>query len=242
MRAALLALLALTAVAQEPGRFPDVRKPAGPLPVDRPLQAGIVIVDGVFNTELIAPYDVLEHVQYALEGGAGIRVATISPDGAAVTSAEGLRIEADFSFADAPELDILVVPSAEDSTDDDLENQALLAFVKERGGRARIVLSLCWGAFVLAEAGLLDGHLATSFPHSNAVFASRYEEITVLTGPTFVHHGRFVTSQGGVPSYEAALYVVDHLYGEEIAERVGGGLVVSWPPPDYPSAGMVVVE
>jgi transcriptional regulator GlxA family with amidase domain len=47
---------------------------------------------------------------------------------------------------------------------------------------------------------------------------------------SFVHDRRAITSQGGIRSYDAAIYLVDHLFGTEVARQVGEGLLVPWPP------------
>ena len=200
------------------------------LPTYRPLVAGFVIVDGVYNTELMAPWDVFEHARHHTGGRPAIELVAISPDGAPVKTAEGLRILPDHGFADAPRLDILVVPSAEGSRDRDLENGELIDFVRERGREARFVVSLCWGAFVLAEAGLLDGRACTTFPSSYQGFAERFPEARLHVNVSFVHEGRFLTSEGGARSYLAAMYLLDLLYGEEVATGVGRGLLIPWPP------------
>ena len=72
-----------------------------------------------------------------------------------ITTFEGLRIEPDYSFEDKhlPEIDVLVVASAEHSMDSDLENETLISFVRRTGKHAKYTLSLCDGAFVLAKAG-----------------------------------------------------------------------------------------
>lgn len=200
------------------------------LPTDRPLVAGFVVVDGVYNTELMAPWDVFEHARHHTGGRPAIEVIAISPDGGAVTTAEGLRILPDHGFADAPPIDILVVPSAEGSRDRDLDNGALIDFVRRRGGEARFVMSLCWGAFVLAEAGLLDDRACTTFPSDYRRFAERFPAARLHVNVSFVHEGRFVTSEGGARSYLAAMYLVDLLYGEAVAAGIGGGLLIPWPP------------
>ncbi len=198
---------------------------------DGRLTAGFLIVDGVYNTELMAPYDVFQHTLHHAPNGRGIEVFTVSPDGGQIVSAEGLRIVPDYSFATAPPIDILVVPSAEGSRDADLENAELVQWVRDTGSRARYVMSLCWGAFVLAEAGLLEGHACTTFPGDYARFASRFPGADLRFNVSFVHdRGRF-TSQGGARSYEVAMYLVDQLFGEDVAAGVGGGLLIPWPPP-----------
>jgi len=205
--------------------------PADAPPLDRPLRAGFLIVDGVYNTELIAPFDIFHHTPFHTEPAPGIEVFTVSPDGAPVTTFEGLTLTPHYGFANVPEIDILVVPSAEGSMGRDLRNREMLDWVRQVGSRARWIVSLCDGAFVLAAAGLLDGHRCTTFPGDQDRFAETFPELELERGVSFVHHGRLLTSQGGARSYDVAIYLVHHLYGEEVARGVGRGLVLSWPPP-----------
>lgn len=213
--------------------------PAPELPADRPLRAAFLVVDGVYNSELIAPYDVLHHTVFHTDPDPGIEVFTVSPDGAAVTSFEGLRILPHHSFESAPPVDILVVPSAEHSMDTDLENEAMIEWVRKTAESARWVLSLCDGAFVLAEAGLLDGRSATTFPSDYDAFAERFPAVDLRINVSFVHDGKFLTSQGGAKSYDPAMYLVDRLYGEAVARGVGRGLLIPWPPEPQEMPGMV---
>jgi transcriptional regulator GlxA family with amidase domain len=198
------------------------------LPIDRPLRAGFLIVDGVYNSELMAPYDIFQHTIFHTDPG--IEVFTVSPDGKPVTTFEGLTLVPHFSFSDAPEIDILVVPSAVGSMDRDLENTELMDWVGRTGRQARFVVSLCDGAFVLAAAGLLDGRECTTFPGDQDRFAETFPELQLVRGVSFVHHGSVLTSEGGAKSYDVAIYLVDHLYGESVAQRVGRGLIIPWPP------------
>ena len=195
-----------------------------------PLRAGFLIVEGVYNTELVAPFDVFEHTAYHGGDQPAIETFTVSPDGQPVRTAEGLVVVPDYGFGNAPPMDILVVPSAEHSRDSDLENEGLIAWVREAGSKARLVMSLCWGSFVLAEAGLLDGHAVTTFPADYSTFSNRYPGLDVRINASFVHDGARLTSQGGIRSYDAAMYVVDRLYGDEVARGIAAGLLIDWPP------------
>ncbi len=244
--ALLLSLGTLACEAQPPGppeQAPATTGPAGDATPTEPtsaepndgapselLRAGFLIVDGVYNTELTAPFDVLDHSVYHLPEGRGIDAFTVSPDGEEITTAEGLRILPDYGFSDAPPIDILVVASAEGSRDRDLEDADLIAWVRRAGGDARYVMSLCWGAFVLAEAGLLDGAAVTTFPRDYDSFSRRFPDLDLRVNVSFVHDGRTITSQGGARSFDAAMYLVDLLYGKDVARGVGGGLLIPWPP------------
>ena len=202
------------------------------LPTDRPLNTAFLIVDGVYNTELTAPYDVFEHTDHHAQPAPGMRVFTVSPDGEPITTYEGLVIDPHYSFDDAPPIDVLVVPSAENSREADRQNVEMIEWVRRVGGEARYVMSLCWGAFILAEAGLLDGGVATTFPSDLELFAETFSGVDVEREASFVHDGKAITSHGGAKSFEASMYFVDHLYGEATAQGIGGGLLIPWPPGD----------
>jgi transcriptional regulator GlxA family with amidase domain len=238
--AALVAVLAAGLRAQTPpaaaaAAAPAAAAPAMPrvpppadLPRDRPLRAGFLVIDGVYGTELVAPYDVLQHTVFHTRPG--VEVFTVSPDGGTVRTFEGLELDARYSFADAPAIDILVVPSAEHNMDSDLGNDTLIAWLTKVGAKARYVVSLCDGAFLLAKAGLLEGRLSTTFPGDQDRFAQMFPKLELRRNVSFVHDGHAITSVGGARSFDAALYLVDHLYGEEVARGVAKGLVLSWPP------------
>jgi len=195
---------------------------------ERPLVAAFLVVDGVYNSELMAPYDVLHHTPFHTRPG--IEVYVVSPDGEGVTTFEGLRLVPHYGFQDAPPADILVVPSAEGSMTTDLDDEPLIAWVRATANRARWVISLCDGAFVLAAAGLLDGRAATTFPTDYEEFARLFPAVDLRINLSFVHDGKFLTSAGGAKSYDVAMYLVDLLYGEQVAHGVGGGLLIPWPP------------
>lgn len=209
---------------------PDWERLPAPIDMalDEPLNVGFLIVDGVYNSELVAPMDIFHHTVFHAE--AGMRVFTVSESGAPVTTFEGLEIGAHYSFDTAPSIDVLVVPSAEHSMDTDLENERLIGWVREVGDSAHFVVSLCDGAFVLAQAGLLDGFVSTTFPGDVERYEQTFPHLDVRREVSFVHDAKALTSQGGARSYDVALYLVDHLYGEKAAKAVAAGLVIPWPP------------
>ncbi|MFL6199396.1 MAG: DJ-1/PfpI family protein [Thermoanaerobaculia bacterium] len=207
---------------------PGQTGPAADLPKDRPLRAAFLVVNGVYNTELAAPYDVFHHTRFHTQPG--VEVFTVSPDGKPVTTFEGLKLTPDRSFANAGPIDILVIPSARGSMDADLQNQALIDWVRTAGGQARHVLSLCDGAFVLAKAGLLQGIPVTTFPDDYGRLSQMFPDLDLRINVSFVDAGKVITSQGGARSYEAAMHLVDRLYGQQVAEGIGKGLLVPWPP------------
>ena len=199
-----------------------------PISPSRQLNAAFLIIEGVYNSELVAPMDVLQHTIFHNENG--IKVFTVAPSTAPITTFEGLKITPDYSFESdsLPAIDILIVPSASHSMDSDLENGQLIEFVKSSGKQASYVMSLCDGAFVLAKAGLLEMHHCTTFPGDVEKFKATFPHLTVHEGISFVHDRKMITSAGGAKSYDPALYLVELLYGKKAADGIGKGLVIDW--------------
>ncbi|MFQ5777293.1 MAG: GlxA family transcriptional regulator [Terriglobia bacterium] len=189
------------------------------------VRVGILVYDGVYNTEFIAPLDVFTHA--ATHTGGRLHVFTVSPEFGAVTTAEGLRVLPRYSFATSPPIDWLVVPSGENYKTD-VKDKALVAWLRQVGQKAQVVHSNCWGAFLLGAAGLLDGKRATTYPPSLDQFARMFPTVEARRGVDFVDDNGAVTSAGGVTSYSAALYLVEKHWGARVARKVAEGLVIEW--------------
>ncbi len=195
-----------------------------------------LIMEGTYNTEFTAPYDIFQHTQFR-DGIKAMNTFTVADTHEAITTFEGLRVLPDFNYLtdSLPTIDILVVPSAEHHLDTDLQNTSMLQFIREVDKNAMLVTSHCDGAFVLAKAGLLDTVWSTTFPSDISKYRQMFPELQVKDSVLFVHDGKYITSAGGAKSFEAALYVCEYLYGKEIAESIAGGLVIDWNLEEVPS-------
>ena len=188
-----------------------------------------LVMDGVYNTEFTAPYDIFQHTQYR-ESIKAMNVFSVANTLEPITSFEGLRILPDYDYTQdsLPKIDILVVPSAEHHLDSDLKDTTMLNFIKKIDENALFMTSHCDGAFVLAKAGVLDKVASTTFPSDIKKYKKMFPKLEVKDSVLFVHDGKYITSAGGAKSFEAALYLCEYLYGKEIAESLAGGLVIDW--------------
>ncbi|MBA6155707.1 DJ-1/PfpI family protein [Tenacibaculum sp. S7007] len=188
-----------------------------------------LIMDGTFNTELTAPFDIFQHTIFR-KGIKSMNVFTVADTDKPITTFEGMRILPDFNYLkdSLPKIDILVVPSAEHHLDSDLENKQLIEFVQKVDKEAQFVTSHCDGAFVLAKAGVLNGNVSTTFPSDIDKMRTMFPDLDIRKDVLFVHDGKYITSAGGAKSFEAALYLCEYLYGPEIAKSLAGGLVIDW--------------
>jgi len=190
---------------------------------------GFLIMDGIYNTEYTAPYDIFQHTQFR-EGIKAMNTFTVANTLSPIKTFEGLRIlpDYDYSTEEVPHIDILVIPSAEHHLDSDLENEEMINWVKKVGDEAEFITSHCDGAFVLAKAGLLDGLASTTFPSDVGKYRKMFPDLEIYEDVIFVHDGKAITSAGGARSFDAALYLCEYLYGKMIADDIAKGLVIDW--------------
>lgn len=140
-----------------------------------------------------------------------------------VATDRGFRIEVPHGI-DALEAaqTVVVLPAV----DPDQVPAAVLQALRRAHARGQRVISLCTGAFVLAAAGLLDGHAATTHWTECADLARRYPRIRVDPGVLYVDEGDLLTSAGSAASVDLCLHVVERDYGAEVAARIARDLVV----------------
>lgn len=231
MRYAIVLIVLIIGSCQSTDQKPGIT--ISPVAEGQSFNAAFLMIDGVYNSELMAPYDIFQHTIFHTEGG--INVFTVNETMDTVTTFEGLKLIPHYSFdsPDLPEIDILVVPSAENNMGSDLENEKLINWVSKTGQEADYVMSLCDGAFVLAKAGLVEGKESTTFPSDIGQYKETFPSLTVHENVSFVHHDKLLTSAGGAKSYDVSLYLVHHLYGDKVAKGVGRGLVIDWDVNDY---------
>lgn len=188
-----------------------------------------LIMDGVFNTELTAPFDIFQHTIYR-EGIKAMNTFVVANTLNPIRTFEGLYILPDYDYTkeSLPKIDILVVPSAEHHLDSDLADKVMIDWVRKIDKDAMYITSHCDGAFVLAKAGILDEVTSTTFPSDIDAYKKMFPHLAVKDSVLFVHDGKYITSAGGAKSFEAALYLCEVLYGKEITQRLAKGLVIDW--------------
>ena len=220
----LAASLGLILAACSSARPPEIPAGGSGKP---PIQVGILLLDGVFSTELTAPLDVFHHT--ASHADPAMRVITVGRTLEPITTYEGLVIRPDHDLASAPALDLLVVPGGQHNRKQDLEDLDLIQWLSQRGSGAKFVMALGDGTFLLAEAGLLRDRKATTFPGDLDAFQQEYPHLDVVEDMSFVVDQETITSAGGVRAYEPALWLVDRMCGDATARAVARGLATSWP-------------
>ncbi|UCD69904.1 MAG: DJ-1/PfpI family protein [Betaproteobacteria bacterium] len=153
-----------------------------------------------------------------------IEYTTVAANAGAVPMSNGLRVMADLSFADAPDLDVVIVPGGPGWVRA-CEDKAMLDYLSHTAKRVRIV-SVCTGAMILAAAGLLDGKSATTkveiVPPEDPpldILTSRYGDVETRHA-LIVDEGRIVTGGGVTLCIDTILYVIEREFGKHQANEV----------------------
>ncbi|MFJ8059416.1 GlxA family transcriptional regulator [Streptomyces sp. NPDC096142] len=185
-------------------------------------RVAFLVFDGVTLLDVSGPAEVL-HQSGKL--GHPYELVLVSPHGGTVTAANGLALSGTVTAAEAGQVDTAVVAGGDRLAQQPAE-EALLAAARALTERAARVTSVCTGAFVLAELGLLDGRSATTHWRQAATLARRYPRVRVEPDALHVRDGRFVTSAGISAGIDLALALVEDDHGADVARDIARELVV----------------
>ncbi|MFE2558840.1 GlxA family transcriptional regulator [Streptomyces sp. NPDC059352] len=186
----------------------------------------VVLFDGVQSLDVTGPFEVFAGAARAAGDPSAYAIRTASLDGGPVRTHSGLRLLPDTTLAGAVadgDPHTLVVPGGEGTRSPD---PALIEWLRTHAPRAGRLVSVCTGALLLAEAGLLDGHRATTHWTACDHLARCYPEVDVDPDPIFVRDGRLSTSAGVTAGIDLALALVEEDLGRGIALTVARHLVV----------------
>jgi len=159
--------------------------------------------------------------------GSEMRIVTVAEKTGPVTSFQRPKTVAEFDFAGAPMLDLILLPGGF-GTIPQLENPAMLDFLRRRAATAEVTMSVCSGSAILAKAGLLDGRRATSNKQFFDLARAQGAAVKWVEQARWVEDGRFATSSGVSAGTDMALAVIAKLYGKEIAQQVAESTEYEW--------------
>ena len=159
-----------------------------------------------------------------------IKVVSISERGGTVKCSKGLRIVMDHSFADAPKLDVLLVPGGM-GTRTEVDNPELLAWIAAVAPDCQWVTSVCTGSYLLAEAGPAAGKRITTHWGAIDMVRQRGKAGGVLENIRYVRDGNLLTSAGVSAGIDMALWLMGEMYSPEFARSVQRNMEYDPAPP-----------
>jgi transcriptional regulator GlxA family with amidase domain len=155
------------------------------------------------------------------------KVTMVAEKAGAIVSAQGPSAIAEYSFANCPPLDIILVPGGI-GTREGVKNDALIKGIAELAAKAEVATSVCTGAALLAQAGLLDGKRATTNKFAFQWVVEQGPRVNWVKSARWVEDGKFATSSGVSAGIDMALAVIAKLVGREIAEKAAARMEYEW--------------
>ncbi|HEV2331661.1 MAG TPA: DJ-1/PfpI family protein [Gammaproteobacteria bacterium] len=191
-----------------------------PLPHARPIKVAFVLSEGATVIDFAGPWEVFQDVMLDEHGNMVMPfdLYTVAPSKDPLHTSggsvhPGLDITPDYSFADAPEPDVVVIGAQSGGP-------GLSAWLQKLHADHKIMFSVCTGAFKLAQAGLLDGKPATTHHWYYDQFSHEFPDVKLQRSVRYVQADPLTLTAGGLTSgVDLALHVVAELYGAEVAQR-----------------------
>jgi transcriptional regulator GlxA family with amidase domain len=184
----------------------------------------IVGFPGVQALDVVGPHDVFAGASLLTNGGYDVVVASI--DGRPASTATGLAFVA-APLPDPSEPNDTVVLPGGGGVDDARSSADLMRWIKAAGGNARRVVTVCTGAFLAAEAGLLNGCRVTTHWAFAERLAREFPAVEVDPDPIFIRSSDTIWTAAGVTAgIDLALSLVEDDHGTEVAQTVARWLVL----------------
>ncbi|WP_199812446.1 GlxA family transcriptional regulator [Streptomyces sp. NRRL S-337] len=186
----------------------------------------VVVYSDVQALDVSGPIEVFDTANRLLsERDGGYRIECVSAEAPWVRTTAGMMIQAAPMATGEGPIDTLLVPGGW-GLKKALADRALVSWIGQAAGRSLRVASVCGGAFLLAEAGLLGGRRATTHWAYCEEMARRYPDVRVDPGPIFVWDGPYVTSAGVSTGIDMTLALVEADHGAAFALEVARYLVL----------------
>jgi transcriptional regulator GlxA family with amidase domain len=183
------------------------------------MKLGIPVYEGVNLLDVAGPYEMFNWV----DDDKDLETIILSEDGEPVTTMNGVRFEPHASFADYPQLDVLWTPGGHPDALSEIMSDPespYLVYLRQAAAHAKWVCSVCEGALLLARAGLLRGHKATTHWAFVKCLQS-FPAIEVdLTHQRFVVSGNRLTGGGISSGLDEALALIELLFDTKSAQAV----------------------
>lgn len=194
-------------------------------------QVGIVVFNNIEVLDFCGPYEVFSVTRSdeskRREELSPFEVMLVAETNDVITAQGGLRVLPDYALENCPALDILVVPGGW-GTRREIHNTPLIEWISKRGREVEVLTSVCTGAVLLGQAGLLDGHKATTHWAAISWMRELFPNVKVDAEHHVVKDGHIFTSAGISAGIDMALHVVAHYFGESIALTTARHMEYIW--------------
>lgn len=212
-----LAATPFSLAPSEPGNTEPARSSAVANPLKPPARGSIpvafLVSEGAVVIDFCGPWEVFQDVMVPGHMDMAFQLFTVSEKANPIEVSGGMKITPNFTYENAPAAKVVVIPAQS------APSEATLEWVRKSAKSADVVMSVCTGAYLLAQTGLLAGKAATTHHGSYIDFARKYPDVRVKRGARFVEDGNLASAGGLSSGIDLALRVVERYYGRELAKQ-----------------------
>ncbi|MBX2871112.1 MAG: DJ-1/PfpI family protein [Saprospiraceae bacterium] len=181
-------------------------------------QVAILVFPGVQIIDYTGPYEVF--------GQAGFNVFLVAEADTMFRTAMGMQVVPHYTLADHPKADVIVIPGG--GVTRAKNSKAVLSWIKDTEKEAASVMSVCNGAYILANTGLLDGKKATTFASLIPGLRKAAPKTEVVEDMRFVDNGKIITTAGLSSGLDGSLHLVAKMLGLGRAQMIATNLEYDW--------------
>ncbi len=178
---------------------------------------GILLFNEVEVLDFAGPFEVFSIATLLESNEKPFIVKTISENGELVTARNGLKVKPDYSFANHPSFDIVIIPGGFGAEQIEINNSSVIEWIKNQQSRVEFMTSICTGALLLAKAGILDGKKATTHWMDIDRLEQEFPNVSVQRDVKFVDEDSIITSGGISAGINMSFHLISRLLGKDVA-------------------------
>ncbi|GLX80178.1 glutamine amidotransferase [Thalassotalea insulae] len=188
------------------------------------MNIGIYIYQNSEVLDFSGPFEVCSTANRFLEQPH--QVLLIGQSTAPVKARGGFTVTPHYSIAEHPPLDVLIVAGG--IHDQEMFNQPVINWIARQYTRVNVLASVCTGAFLLAEAGVLSGLKVTTHWQDIANLQARYSDVEVCSDLRWLDQGKIITSAGISAGIDMSLHLIERLYSRQLATQTAKQMEFDW--------------
>ncbi len=181
------------------------------------MNIGIYIYDEAEVLDFSGPFEVFSTASRISNTPNPFGVFLVSETGHTVVARGGYQVKPSFGFADHPPIDVLIVVGGVHT--EEMKKPQVLNWINDVTKTAKLITSVCTGAFLLAEAGVLSNSKVTTHWEDISDLRKRYPKLEVVEKQRWVDEGNIITSGGISAGIDMSLHLVSRIHGVELAEK-----------------------
>lgn len=190
------------------------------------MNIGIYIYENAEVLDFSGPYEVFSTASRICKNGSPFSCHLISETKNTVKARGGYSVIPSFSIIDSPRLDVIIISGGVHN--EELKKNNVLNWIKEKSNEASVTASVCTGAFLLAEAGVLNNHRVTTHWEDIKELKANYPNLNVINSSRWVRDENIVSSAGISAGIDMSLYLVETLYSKTLAEQTAIQMEYKW--------------